>query len=230
MRRRLLKERLVQNEVGLLESGVDVANRCLLARFRIPGNSTGGDFLQVLRCPLHPLDPAADGEHVARGARVGAAGPQAVDRVDDERKPFQLDVDLLDGLCGDRLVYRGHRENRLAFEHRLVGQAGRPVFGLLCSGRIRVRPYDRQFVSGQDGGDAAHRECRTRVDVPNASMRLRTEQLFAEQHPLRAKVLGVLRPSRHLRHEVGRLVVLPDQLVVRHGSRSSCTPPHASSN
>ena len=181
-------------------------------------------------CPLHPLDPAADGEHVARGPRVGAARTEAVDRIDDEWKPFQIDVDFLDGFGGCCLVHRCHGENRLAFEHRLVGQAGRPVFGLLGSGRIRVGPYDRQFVSGQDGGDAVHGECRTRVDMANASMRLRTEQLLAEQHPLRPEVLGVFRPSHHLRDDVGSLIVVPDQLVVRHWSRASCTPRRASSS
>jgi hypothetical protein len=108
-------------------------------------------------------------------------------------------------------------ENRLAFEHRFAGQRPRSVFRLLGSGRVLVRLTMGRSSAGQHGGDAAHRQCRTRVDVPDAGMRLRAEQLFAEQHPLGAKVLGVFRPARHLGHDVGRLVVLPDQLVVRHG-------------
>ena len=59
---------------------------------------------------------------VAVEARVGAARPQALDRIDDERQRLEIDVDALDRLRGGRFVDGRDGENRLALIERLVGQ------------------------------------------------------------------------------------------------------------
>src|SRR5262249_44435245 len=61
--------------------------------------------------------------HVAGGARVRAAWPQALDHVDDERQRLEFDVDPLDRLGRGELVYGRQCENRFALIQRLVGEA-----------------------------------------------------------------------------------------------------------
>ena len=71
-----------------------------------------------------------------------------------------------------------------------------------------------QVVGGQDRLDAGHRQRRARVDARHARVRHRAEQQLREQHAVGAVVLGVLRLAGDLRDEVGRRVVLADQLAV----------------
>ena len=53
--------------------------------------------------------------------------------------------------------------------------------------------------------------------LANARMRHGAQHQLAEQHAVGAIVLGVFRLARDLREEVGRRVVLADQLVIVFG-------------
>ena len=70
-----------------------------------------------------------------------------------------------------------------------------------------------KIIRGEDGFDAGHGQRFAHIDVLHARVRHRAEQQLAEQHALRAEVLRVLRLAGHLREQIGRRVVLADQLV-----------------
>ena len=103
------------------------------------------------------------------------------------------------------LVNRGDGENRLALIERLVRQR---ALGAAQVGKV---------VGRQDRLDAGHRERGARVDAADARVRHRAEEQLREQHALDAIVLRILRAAGHLGDEVGRRVVLADELLVRHG-------------
>ncbi len=62
---------------------------------------------------------------VALRARVRAAGPQADQRIDDERQRLELDLDLLDRFGRGQFVDRRHREDRLALD--TAARSSRPA-------------------------------------------------------------------------------------------------------
>ena len=73
-----------------------------------------------------------------------------------------------------------------------------------------------QIVGGQDGFDAGHRQRGACVDVANACVRHRAEQQLAEQHPVRAVVLGIFRAAGDFGDKIWRRVVLADELLISH--------------
>ena len=206
-------ERFVDDECRGLEAGVEIAEGPFVRRVA-QRQRAGGSVREVLLGPLQRLElrsrrRSAGAGH--RGCRRGkpdvafetairAAGPQAVDRIDDERQRLEIEIDALDG--GDRgfFVHSGERENRLALIERLVGQR---TLGAAQVGKI---------VRRENRFDAGHRERRARVDPAHARVRHRAEQQLREEHAVSAIVLGVLRAARDLRHEVERRVVPADQL------------------
>ena len=97
---------------------------------------------------------------VALDARVRAAGPQADQRIDDERQPLDIDLNLLDGFGGGEFVDRADGQNRLALIDRLVGESalaqriGRDPLADVGHGVGGLR----QIVHREDGLDAGHRQ------------------------------------------------------------------------
>ena len=166
---------------------------------------------------------------VALRARVGAARPQAVNRIDDERQRLELDVDRLDRERSGELVDGGDGENRFALVERLVRQAALGLRRRLhafaergaCSGA-------RHVVGGENGLDAFHRERPARVEPRDARVRHLAAEQLGEQHAFDAIVLGVLRLAGDLGDKVGGRVVLADQLRVSHIRHSSCVLRRAS--
>ena len=135
------------------------------------------------------LDP-----DVAVRSRVRPTGTQAFERIDDEWKRLQIDVDGFDRLRRRDLVDGGDGENRFARVERLHGERSlsllvrldhRAEVGEAVGGRGKV-------VRRQDRLDAGHRERSAGVDFPHARVRHRAEQQLAEQHSFGAKVLGGL--------------------------------------
>ena len=157
---------------------------------------------------------------VAVGARVGAAGAKAPQRIDDERQRLVLDDDPLDRFGGSALVDRGNREDRLALVQRLVGE-GALVVRIVGDRHAKIGHAARrlrQIVGRDDRLDARQRQRGAGVEPPDARVRQRAQQLFREQHPVRAEVFGVLRAAGDFRHHVVRDVVLPNELRIGHRS------------
>ena len=128
-------EGFVEDERGVLEAGVEIAVRPLLGRLAHRQRCRRGASAKSCVGPLQRLDLRARRRSVGAGpaggagipdvafeSRVGAAGPQALDRIDDERQRLEIEVDPLDRLGGGQLVDGGDGENRLALIERLVGQ------------------------------------------------------------------------------------------------------------
>ena len=162
-------ERLVEDQVGLLEPGLDVADDPFIGVLaeRQLAVARGSE---VLVGPLQFLNLRSGGwsalrgrlgpdPHVALGASVRRSGPQALDRIDHERQRLVFDVDALDRFGGRELVDRGDRENRLTLVERLHGEAalaeraGDDPFAEVCAGDDR-----RQIVGREDRLDARHRQ------------------------------------------------------------------------
>src|SRR5262249_6380463 len=68
---------------------------------------------------------------------------------------------------------------------------------------------------------ARHLQSLARIEAAHAGVGHWTEQQLHEEHAVGSVVFGVLCSSSHFRHQIRRLVVLADQLVVAH-----CPPPH----
>jgi len=144
--------------------------------------------------------------------------------------PFPVDLDPFDGFSGRQLVDRRDGEHRLALVHRLVAEC-LLAFGIRGDALAKVG-HDvggrGQLVGREDAFDARQRERFGRVDAYHARVRIRREEQLAEQHPVRAEILRVLRLPRHLRDEIRRHVVFADQFVGSHIRRSSCAQRRAS--
>ena len=176
--------------------------------------------------------------NVAFRSRVRPARPQAHQRIHHKRQRLEIEPNLFDRFRSSQFVDRRHRQNRLALIHRLHREPA--ISALICrkDGAVIVDAVGRrgQIVRREDCLDAGHRQRRARIDAPDARVRHRAEQQLAEQHAVRAIVFRVLRTPRHLRDEVGRRVVLPDQFVlgrghilgIRHVSPSADFPHRAS--
>ena len=156
--------------------------------------------------PDAPGAGGAAGNHTLPSVRpLAPSGTQALERIDDKRQRLEIELDALDRLGRRRLVNRGDGQNRLALIERLVRQR---ALGAAQVGKV---------VGRQDRLDAGQRERSARVDAADARVRHRAEEQLREQHALDAIVLRVLRAAGHLGDEVGRRVVLADELLVRHG-------------
>jgi hypothetical protein len=159
---------------------------------------------------------------VSRRARARRSRAQRLDRIDVERQRFVLDPDPLDRFRCGQLVDRRHGEDRFAAVERLIGQRPLVERARLDRGTVighaACRPW--QIVSGQDRLDAGQRQRFARIEA-DARMWHLAEQELGEQHSLGSIVFGVLRLAGDLGDDVGRRVVVPDVLVVRHDA------PHA---
>ena len=117
-------EGLVEDEVGLLEAFLDIAEHERVGRLA-HGQSALGGLGEVGVGPLQVHDlqrRSGAGVDVALRAGVRAAGPQAVERVDHEGQRLVVDLNEVDGVGGHGLVDGGDRENRLALVDGLVGE------------------------------------------------------------------------------------------------------------
>ena len=132
----------------------------------------------------------------------GSARIEAHERVHAERQLFVVDLDEIDRVLRRLLVHRGDGENRLADEHRLVGQY-----------RIARRRLRGHFVRSEDSEHAGQLERLARVDAPHASMRHRARQEPAEHHALGAKIFRVFRLAGDFAVDVGRDEILTQQVV-----------------
>jgi hypothetical protein len=218
-------ERLVDDDGGRREAGVEIAVRPLFRRLARRQRAFGRGR-EILIGPLQRLDfrarrrraAAAAGRRRDRkpdvpvGARVRAGRPQALDRIDDERQRLEVDFDFLDRFGSRTFVDGGDRQDRLALIQRLVGER--------FFGAAKVR----HLVGRENRLYARHRERRARVDPPYARMRHRAEQQFREQHAVGAVVLGVFGAPGHLRNQIGRRVVLANKFRIRHEWLPSLEP------
>ncbi len=218
-------EGLVEHNRGALEAGIEVAVRPFLPRLA----DRQAPFVCIGELLLGPFDgfgrrgrvrPLAAGHRrapcISGRAGVRPAGAQALQWINDERHRFEIDVDPLHGFGGRYFVDGSHREDRLAGVERFVGQ------------RFLRAAEVRQIVRRQDRLHAGHRERSARVDTANACVRHRADEELAEQHAIRAKVLRVARAARDLRHEIGRRVVVANELVLSHHVLRMYSPPRMS--
>src|SRR3954463_62804 len=97
MARRLRMERLVEDQIRLLKTGVQIAVRPLnawLPRRHLAFGSAG----EVLRRPLDEMQLASD-KGVAFAPGIRSVRPQALERIDHKRQRLQIERDSLDRLC-----------------------------------------------------------------------------------------------------------------------------------
>ena len=152
------------------------------------------------------------------------------------------------GCSGGGCGTRGRRALRLS----LAGVSGRTSRGGACARRggallttasatLRGRRgrsggrrgrgrRGRHVVGRQNGVHPRHGQGGTGVDARHPGVRPRAQQQLGEQHALGTPVLGVPRLAGHFRDQVGRHVVLANELVFRHLTpsassrlRSSCS-------
>jgi hypothetical protein len=173
---RLHDERLVDDDRGILETGVQVAVRPFVGRgsHRQRAIASGGEILfgPLQRLKLWPgrraTGPGSGRRrripHVAFSSPVGAGRPEAFDRIGDEWQRLEPDVDPLDRLDGRQLVDRRDGEDRLALIKRLVSQRS--------LGAAQVG----QIIGGENRFDAWHRQRRAGIDADDARVRHRAEE------------------------------------------------------
>ena len=205
----------IEDEVGALEAGIEVAIRPLDAGVA-GGQRAAGRGSKLLCGPFDRRQFARD-KGVALAPRVRAARTETRQRIDDERQRLEIQHDLLDRLRRRRFVHGGDGKDRLAPVERFVRQRR--------FGRQRARAgffrRRRQVVGRQHRLDTGHGERLARLDPPHAAVRHRAQQQLAEQHAVRAEILRVLRPARDFGDQIRRRVVVTEQLVVRHPSLDS---------
>jgi hypothetical protein len=205
-------ERLVENQVRLLEPGLDVADdpfigvlaeRQLSLPCRVEILVGPLELLHLRSCRRGALCGLRPDPDVAFGARVRRTGPEALDRIDDERQPLVFDVDALDGFGSRQLVNGSDCENRLALVERLHRQSALAQrAGDDALAEIGAGDDCRQIVCGEDRLDAREGQRRGGVDADDARMRHRAEEELREQHPLAAEVFGVFRFAGDLGDEI----------------------------
>jgi hypothetical protein len=125
-------------------------------------------------------------------------------------------LNFFDRFRGSVLVDRGYGENRLALEERLIGE---PTFGFrIGRNQHAVIGYEgggrRQIVRRENRFHTRHRERGAEIHTSDASMRQGTEQQLAEEHAVGAIILGIFGLAGYLRHQVGRGIILADQLMI----------------
>ncbi len=232
-------ECLVEHQGRILEAGVEVAVRPLLGRVGHDGQLAvlclgqlrrgvlqlfdlgtwwGLRLASAALCPLLRRCRRRNEPVVALGPGVRTAGTQAHQRIDAERKRLEIDLDLFDCVRRGDLVDRCDGQDRLTLIDGLVRERdfaieiGEDHLAVVVDGVGGLR----QIVGGENRLDAGHRQRRARVETRHTCVRHGTQQELGEDHPFRAKVLGVLGFSRDLRDQVGNRVVLSDEFRCRH--------------
>ena len=207
------------------EAGVEVTERPFLER--LPHRQPPGlAFIvgEVFGRPLHRFK-GRRGRALRAGSRrgwwspgvpakprVGAAWPEAVERIDDKGKRLEIDLDGLDRFSRGGFVHGGDGQNRFARVERLVRQ------------RLLRAIQIGHVISGEDGLDARHGASGAGIDAAHARVGHRAQEQFGEEHPLRAEVLCVFGAAGHLGDVVRRNVVAADEFRVRHWAPSACSP------
>ena len=215
-------EGLVEDQVGGLERGLQVAERPFLHRLA-HRHAAFGRLGKVRRGPLEALDRGAWGftrrgrgrrrPHVALAARVGAIGPQALDRIGHEGQRLDVEMNQLDRLGGNLLADGRHGENRLTRVERLVGQA-------VLGGAVQLR----HIVGRDDGADTRQRHRASAIDAEHARVRALAEHQLAEEHAVGAKVFGVARAAGDLGDDVRRDVVGAHEPLCHRAPLLDCEP------
>src|SRR5207244_12855811 len=117
-------ERFVEHERGVLKTRVEVAVQPLVGRLahwqtavlvltevRLGPLELGDLRLWRTLWPgLHP--------HVAVGSRIGSAGTERFERIDDERKRLKINTNFFDRFRGGKVVGSGRGEDALALIER----------------------------------------------------------------------------------------------------------------
>ena len=215
-------KRLVEHERGVLEARVDIAVGPLVGRM---AHRQAALFFRgkVLVRPLQhgqlfwPAARRRPHPDIAVLARIRAARAQALQRIGREGQRLHVDLDLLDRFRAGQLIHGRHGQNRLALVHRLVGQRQfAPLVGLdHGSVVVHIIRVAGNIGRRQNRLHPRHRQRLLGVDALHARVRHRAQHQPAKQHPFRAKILGILRLPRHLRHQVVGRVILANQLVPR---------------
>ena len=206
-------ERFVENEICVLEAGVDVTVRPLDSGF---ARGQGAIFCagEIVRSPLHRLQLSGD-KSIAFAPRVRSVRTQARQRIDDERQRLQIERDSLDGCCRGCFVDCRNGEDRLALVDRFIRQCRLGWKRCGCFG-CGISRRSRQVIGSQDAPHARHRQGVASVDAAHAAVRHRAQDQLAERHAVGPIVFGVLRATRHLGDQIWRRVVVTEQLVIRH--------------
>ena len=213
----LVHEGLVENVVGVLEPCVDVADLPTDRRVFEQRHAAGIELCDLGLGDLHLLNLRWTPD-VAFGSWIRPAGPQRQDRIDDERQRLVLDFDLLDRIGCRDFVDGSDRDNRLTLIERLSCERDfRKGIGSLRGGFAELHRLLRlrNILAGNHRQYTGHRERCARIDAPDPRVRHRAEQELREQHAVRAEIFGILGAARHLRHEIGQHVILPDEFVLR---------------
>ncbi len=230
------REGFIQNQCGVLETSVNIAIGPLVWRFA--HRQTAFLYLgEVCGCPfqfsyvrrrragrllagLGRFDWGFD-PNIPFRARVGPARAETVERVNHERQVFKFDVDVFDGLRGSQFVHRRYSQDRLAL---VQGFHGECFFALHVGLDHRTKvghavSRSWKIILREDCFDPGHRQSFTQIKMFHASVRHGAKQQLAEKHAFGAKVFGVFRPTSHLRVEIGRCVILANELVLGTGLR-----------
>ena len=223
-------ERLVEDEVGALESRLDVPEGplVLVRARRQPSLVVLGE---VRFGPLQLLDVEGSrrllaAPAVAVGACVGLAGAKGHERIDHERQRLEVDLDGFDGSCRRLLVGSRHRHDRLAGIDGLVAERSLAL-GIGGDSLTEIR-HDvgrrRELRRPEDRAHPRHGLGGAGVYAPDPGMGKRAQQKLCVEHPVHTEVLRVLRPARDLGDEVGCRIVLTNLGVVSHGPPPAKAP------
>ncbi len=160
------------------------------------GNLPASTMRHVLRRPLQRLHARRRRTRCPASRPFGAAGTQALERIDHERQRLEVDDDLLDRFGGDLFAVGGDREDRLAFVERFLRQ--REFRGR--HRRRRGRGGRRRGAAGAGGGGAGGGAAGSRRHGAGAPGRAAAGA--RRWRPRRARRLAALRHRRrrHARH------------------------------
>ena len=219
-------EGLIENEVCLFQAFLDVAEY----EFGV-GSFAHGQLAVIVvgKVGFGPLDffdfggrgglaGRDDGANpdVAFDAGVGATGPETDERIDHVRQALDIELDFFDGVGGGEFVYRADGKDGFAL---INGVAGKPALAEGVGGDADAHVSHgvgrfRHVVDRHDGFDAGHGQGFGHVDGADVAVRDRAEEQLAEEHALGAIVFGVFGAARDFGDQIGRLIILADQLIV----------------
>ncbi len=153
----------VKYKRGIFETRVEVAIRPLVRRLAHRQTAVSG-LGEVRIGPLEFRDRrrrATWRSHpdVAVSSWVRTTGPQRIERIDDKRKPLEINVNPFDRLRGGEFVGCRHRENRFALVQRLHRESPfAPLAGLNdCAVVGKSIGWSGKIVRRKNRPDAGHR-------------------------------------------------------------------------